>query len=182
MLKLSIEDLKLEFVRSVYEAITKQIQQMDLKISIILSWNGAMAVILAKQVTDMIGSKNYHWLVIFLMLGIITSMGFSAVFSYQVLKPRKAKGKSQEAFAGLLYSADILNLGKSARDRIQKYTDELLSINTHEELYRQFTKSIVLISEVQDKKNGLFVRALFTSVVSFTLLLALMTSMSLLES
>jgi hypothetical protein len=183
LIKLSIEDLKIDFVRNVYEAITKQIQQMDLKISIILSWNGAMAVILAKQVTDLISTRTYHPIPIVLMLAIATSMGFSATYSYRVLKPRKAKsnGKVSEGFAGLLYSDDILNLGATARERMTRYSQELLGIQTHEELYRQFTKSIVLISEVQDRKNRLFTRALMCSVLSFTMLLALMTIMGLFD-
>jgi hypothetical protein len=183
MLKLSIEDLKLDFVRNVYEAITKQIQQMDLKISIILSWNGAMAVLLAKQVTDLISARSYHVFPIALMVAITVSMGFTGVYSYRVLKPRQAKGqnKTGDGFAGLLYSDDILKLGPDARERIARYNAELLGIQTHEELYRQFTKSIVLISEVQNRKNKLFTRALLFSVMSFTLLLGLMTLMGLFQ-
>lgn len=182
-MKLSIEDLKLDFVRNVYEAITKQIQQMDLKISIILSWNGAMAVILAKQVTDMISARSYHLLPVALMLVIFTAMAFAATYSYRVLKPRKARstGQVQEGFAGLLYSEDILNLGPSARERMARYNEELLTISTHEELYRQFTKSIVLISEVQHRKNTLFTRALMASVLAFTLLLGLMAVMGVFD-
>ena len=183
MLKLSIEDLKLEFVRIVYEAITKQIQQMDLKISIILSWNGAMAVILAKQITDLIHNRNYDVLSVLLLAAIVISMGFTSTYSYRVLKPRKAhhNGPQGEGFAGLLFAGDILNLGKGAGDRISAYSAELLKIETHEELYRQFTKSIVLISEVQMNKNRLFTRALMGSVLSFILLLAVMMVMGVFE-
>lgn len=180
MLRLNIEDLKLEFVRTVYESITKQIQQMDLKMSVIISWNGAMAVMLAKQVTDMIAGGAVHFLPVVLMVGVMGSMVFSGFFTFQVMKPRKAKaGGTSEGFAGLLYSGDILDLGPTARERISRYTQELLDISTHDQLYRQFTKSIVLISQIQERKNSLFVQALLTSVVSFTLLLALMMVMSL---
>lgn len=183
MLQLSIEDLKLDFVRSVYEAITRQIQQMDLKISVILSWNGAMAVILAKQVTDMIAGRTFHPLPVALMLAIFTAMAFAASYSYRVLKPRQANsnGQAKEGFAGLLYSDDILKLGASARERIARYNEELLAISTHEELYRQFTKSIVLISEVLNQKNMFFSRALMASVVAFTLLLGLMAMMGVFD-
>ena len=179
MLKLSIEDLKLDFVRQVYEAITKQIQQMDIKMSIILSWNGAMAVLLAKQVTDLIRSRHVEVIPIVLMAAVLVFMAFAGSYSYRVLKPRSAKSQAQvkEGFAGLLYSDDVLNLGPTARERIARYQEELLSIDTHEQLYRQFTKSIVLISEIQNKKNRLFTRALMCSVASFTLLLALMMVM-----
>lgn len=179
MLKLSIEDLKLDFVRQVYEAITKQIQQMDLKMSIVLSWNGAMAVLLAKQVSDLIASRTFRITPVILMVAITTLMGFAASYAYRVIKPRSAKSQNQvrEGFAGLLYSDDILNLGPTARERMARYQEELLAIDNHESLYRHFTKSIVLISEVSHKKNQLFTRALMCSVLSFTLLLALMLVM-----
>jgi hypothetical protein len=100
-----------------------------------------------------------------------------------VLKPRQATGNAQarEGFAGLLYSDDILKLGDSARERIARYNQELLGISTHEELYRQFTKSIVLISEVLNQKNMFFSRALMASVVAFTLLLGLMAVMGVFD-
>jgi hypothetical protein len=179
MLKLSLEDLKLDFVRQVYEAITKQIQQMDIKMSIVLSWNGAMAVLLAKQVSDLIASRTFRITPVILMVLITTLMGFAASYAYRVIKPRTAKSQKQvkDGFAGLLYSDDILNLGPSARERMARYQEELLGIDSHENLYRHFTKSIVLISEVQHKKNVLFTRALMCSVLSFTLLLALMLVM-----
>lgn len=181
MLKLSLEDLKLEFVRQVYEAITKQIQQMDIKMSIILSWNGAMAILLAKQVSDLITSHMFRPIPIGLMLVITVLMGFAATYAYRVIKPRTAKGQAGDGWAGLLYSEDILNLGPAARERMARYQEELLSIDSHESLYRQFTKSIVLISEIQDKKNRLFTRALLCSVVAFTLLLGLVLLMEMLS-
>lgn len=178
MLKLGIEDIKIDFLRSVYESITKQIQQMDLKISILLSWNGAMAVILAKQVTDMIHQKMYVWYVLLLMAGVLAGMIAGAVYSYTVLKPRKSAGPA-EGFAGLLYSGDILDLGKDSVERIQNYSNELLNIQDHEGVYRQFIKSVVLISSIQMKKSALFTKGLTATVTAFTLLLGLMTAMSL---
>ena len=173
MLKFNIEDLKVDFVVSVYESVTKQIQQMDIKISILLSWNGLIAVMLGRLITTMVSEQKLSALTILLAVIVVITLFITGIFCFRVLKPRK--GAMEDGFAGLLYSGDIMKLGEKNEDRIQAYLDNLLKIDTHEMLYSQFVKSIVLISEINQYKNNLFLRGLISTVICFSALVALLS-------
>lgn len=169
-----LDELKLEFVRNVYEAITKQIQQMDLKISILLSWNGVIAVLFGREVAEIVAGKRFDVWILIMGAAVVLSLGISAVLCYRVLKPRAGSSPDKEGFAGLLYAGDIQDLGKNPVERMGAYMDNLLKMDTHAEVYQQFVKSIVLISGIQLEKNRFFLKALTSTVICFALLLSLM--------
>lgn len=170
-MRMDIEDVKLDFVMSVYDAITKQIQQMDMKISILLSWNGVVAVLLGREITSIFRAKLLEWDILALVFGIVFTLIVSGLYCYRVLKPRS--GEIDNTHVGLLWSGDILKLGKKNEERISQYMNELLHIDTHDKLYEQFVKSIVLISDIQARKNRMFIKGLIVTVVGFTLLVGL---------
>ncbi len=169
----NIEDLKLDFVLTVYEAITKQIQQMDLKISILLSWNGVIAVMMSREVASLFSDKAFKIFPSVTLTLSILAIALSAYYIYRVLKPRV--GNMDNNFAGLLFAGDILALGKDGNERMKNYLQYLLAIRSHEDLYQQFSKSIVLISAINVTKNQLFNRALTSTSFSFFALVLLMT-------
>ncbi len=164
----NVEDIKLDFVLTVYEAITKQIQQMDLKISILLSWNGVIAVMISREIAFLFGEKVFRPFPVAVLIISIAGLILSALYTYRVLKPRV--GKMEASHAGLLFAGDILRLGRNGTERMKKYMEQLLAIADHEQLYRQYVKSIVLISNISVNKNALFNRALAATATSFFLL------------
>ncbi|MBI4978023.1 MAG: hypothetical protein HZC28_11100 [Spirochaetes bacterium] len=174
MVKLTIDDVKIDFVMNVYESITKQIQQMDLKISILLSWCGVIAAVLGREVAILIAQRQMRYSTIILTVGVVVSLLVSGFYIFQVLKPRKGKIGEKSSFVGLLWSGDILNLGKESRGRIKNYLHALTDITNHKQIYEQFVTSIVLISTIQDSKNRNFLGGLIATVISFSLLVALM--------
>ena len=172
MLKLSLEDLKIDFVMNVYESITKQIQQMDLKISILISWNGIIAVMLGREISAIYKGKVFEFYAIGLAIGVLITLVLGSIYCYKVLKPRS--GNTEEGFAGLLYSGDIMKLGNTTSERIASYMNHLLEIDDYDKFYKQFTKSIVLISSINQYKNKMFIRGLLVTVISFSLLVGLL--------
>lgn len=174
MLKLSLDDLKVDFLRTVYESITKQIQQTDLKMSILLTWNGAMAAVFGRYLGDMFRTRLGSWWVWILAAATLGTMVYTGINVYAVLKPRGGKGPKVEGFSGLLYAGDIQNLGKNAPERVMEYNRALIELPDHAAIYDQFARSIINISEIQLRKNRYFIRALGTTVTSFVMLIALM--------
>lgn len=169
----SLEELKLDFILSVYDTITKQIQAMDLKISILLSWNGVIAVMLGREIGSYFSATTVN---LFTMVCIILSVAglvASAFFIWGVLKPRV--GKMENHFTGLLFSEDILRLASTPGRRMDVFMNQLIAIKSPEEIFQQFSKSIVLISEIHHKKNKLFNRGLTSTALSFLILALLIT-------
>jgi len=173
MFKQSIDDLRVDFVMHVYESITKQIQQMDLKISILISWDGIIAVGLAREITQIITNRLFSVSTIAPAAICILALLIAGWFCYRVLKPRQGTVE-EDGFAGLLYSGDILKLGNGNQARMVQYMNELIKIDDHEKLYQQFIKSIVLISGISMFKNRMFTRGLLATLISFTGLVGVM--------
>ena len=172
MFRQGIEDLRADFVMKVYDSITKQIQQMDLKISILISWDGIIAVGLARSISQIVSNRMVHASTLIPAAVCTAFLLIAGFYCYRVLKPRQTK--LDDGFAGLLYSGDIVRLGKENRKRMTLYMDELMGINDYEKLYQQFVKSIVLISDVHLYKNRMFNRALLATLALFTGLVSVM--------
>jgi len=174
---MEIEELKLLFVMNVYDTITKQIQQLDVKSSFILSWNGVIGVLLFHELGMILHAEHNRWSMLLLAFAVVCSLICSGVFAYKVLRPRV--GAIKERFDGLLYAGDIRRLGSTQPDRIAGYLKQLTDIQTHEKLYEQYVTSIVLISEILLLKHKSFQQAILASVISFSLLLSLMAIVGL---
>jgi hypothetical protein len=172
MFRMDIEELKLVFVMSVYDSVTKQIQQLDLKSSFILSWNGVIGVLLSHEFALIVHADRNRGSLIMLALAVVCSLIVSGFYCYKVLRPRV--GAVKERFDGLLWAGDIQKLGLTHADRIAVYMKQLIEITTHDKLYEQFVTSIVLISEILLAKHKSFRQALFATAISFSLLLSLM--------
>lgn len=187
MIKLSIEDVKAVFIMTVYEGISKQIQQVDLKISLLLTWNGVSAAVMVRTIGTIISEREMGFLKILLTVLATISLITAGYFIMRVMIPRKGFVESEEAvetdlekikkaepaFAGLLYTGDILKLGNDNRQRILNYISTLNNIQTHEQVYEQFAKSIVLISHIFEKKALLFSKALISTVIAFVCVVSL---------
>jgi hypothetical protein len=174
---MDIEDMKMSFVMSVFDSITKQIHQSDLKASFILSWNGVIAILLSHLLASIVHAESHKWTLLLIATCVAASLASSGAFCYKVLRPRV--GVIKERNDGLLWSGDIHKLGVTHPERIEQYMCRLLTIDSREKLYEQFVTSIVLISEISLVKNKMFIRALISTVVSFSLLVSLMAIMGL---
>ncbi|MFP4362638.1 MAG: hypothetical protein ACLFR1_02085 [Spirochaetia bacterium] len=170
--KRHIEDVKIQFVLEVYESINKQIQHMDIKTSILLSWNGISAVLLGRELIVMVAAHMLNFATGIMASCSLVLLIISSIYVYTVLKPRVGAIRETN-FTGLLYSGDILSLGKDATERMKRYIDELVAIESQEEIYQQFVKSIVLIADIQNQKHKKFIQALAYTAVAFALLVAL---------
>lgn len=164
-----LDDLKIEFVLSVYESIQNQIRHADIKVSLILSWVSITAVMLGREVSNMVVNKNYNVFSFIFIFIVLVTLGMSGAFIFGTLKPRMRRSKGKE-FTGLLYTGDILRLGKEAPDRMVSYLTNLGKISSPEEINAQFVNSIVSISEIVEIKNKMFLRALASTAVSFAFL------------
>jgi hypothetical protein len=173
----NLDELKVEFVISVYETITRQIQHTDIKTSILISWDGVMAVMLGRQI---VSAASVGRLGVWAM-GLAGLVGVALVLSgisiYQILRPRSTSmaEDSGAAAPGLLYSGDILRLGKTPSDRMGSYLQTLVSMEDPSQIYSHYVKSIVLIAEISLGKNRRFVRGLLFSTVGFCLLAVLVS-------
>ncbi len=163
-------DLRYEFVRNVYEAITKQIQQFDVKVSVLLSWNGVIAVLLGREVILLFSNVKPTLLIyVFLFLSAIFLI-ISSIFCYRILKPQN---KINEDGDGIFWAGDILRLGKNHKERVERYLNILLKIEKSEDFSRQVIQSVVGISEILMRKNKFFFYGLFATITSFIFLICL---------
>jgi len=159
---------------NVYDQLTKQIQQLDLKVSLLLTWNGVIATLLSREVGRLVGVGLTSLRLILPAISLLCLVS-AAYYIMQVLIPRKGIiKKSVTTFTGLLYSGDIMNLGKTNPERVSNYLSALNNINSHEQIYEQFTRSIVLISQIFEKKNRAFIRGLIVTSIGFGCLIGLM--------
>ena len=167
----SFDDVRLDFLMNVYDSISRQIQAMDLKISILLSWNGVVAVMGSRELSMILKFKEGHSGSVWLLVVVALCLGLSSYYTWGVLKPRI--GRIPDTFAGLLFSGDILQLGKNPAERMAGYLKHLQSVEDHDHLYQQFSKSIVLISEIHVTKNRLFNKGISATALAFLILVIL---------
>ncbi len=175
---MSIEEKKSQFVTSVYDSITKQLQHLDVKTSILLSWNGIMALLLGKELMPIIMAQALNWATIFISACMLISLLTSGALAILVLKPRRGALEKARS-AGLLWTGDILRLGGNKMERIENYQktlNEMVDVNT---ICDQYSRSIVLLAEIHESKNKWFSRGLMTTVVSFLLLILLVAVMGI---
>ncbi|MCX7881661.1 MAG: hypothetical protein N2314_00360 [Brevinematales bacterium] len=162
------ENLRYEFVLHAYEAITKQIHQFDVKVSVLLSWNGVIAVLLGREVVLLFSAAKPT---LFLLLLLFLSAFFllvSSVFCYRLLRPQI---KVNEEGNGIFWAGDILRLGKDHKERVEQYMKILLQLHSPEDYARQVVHSVVGISEIFMRKNTYFFYALFATITSFLFLI-----------
>jgi hypothetical protein len=170
---LNLDELKIQFVISVYDSITRQIQHTDIKTSILISWDGVMAVMLGREIVAIASNRQLGLSVTLIALAVGAALFASGIYVFQILRPRSPtvdagiKGAPER---GLLYAGDILNLGRTPSDRIQSYLTILTGLNDAPEIYAQYIKSIILIADVSRNKNKMFLKALLASTVAFSLL------------
>jgi hypothetical protein len=167
-----IDDLKADFVLSVYDQITKQIQQTDLKTSIIISWDSVIAIMLGRELGQMVSGRFVNPFTIAVASLCAVFLAVSGVFIFWTLKPR-TKVTKRPGFTGLLYTGDILRLGHKASERVPAYLEALSAIREPPGIYEQFANSIVLISDIMRRKNRSFMRALGATAISFGFLVVL---------
>lgn len=173
----TIDELKIDFTFAAYESITKQIQQTDLKVSLILSWDSIIAVMLGREIGQMVQGRFVNALTVLVVSLCVAFLAVSGVFIFLTLKPRMKISK-REKFTGLLYTGDILRLGKNSSERIESYMRHLTAIKDAPELYEQFVSSIVLISQIAHRKNKSFMSGLAATAISFGFLVTLIAIMS----
>jgi uncharacterized membrane protein len=167
-----LDDLKAEFVLAVYDQITKQIQQIDLKTSIVISWDSVIAVMLGRELGQMVSGHFINAFTIPLASLCVVFLALSGVFIFWTLKPRARLAK-RPGFAGLLYTGDILRLGKGPEERREAYLKSLMAIDKADGIYDQFVNSVVLISDVLRRKNKSFMNALANAAISFGFLVVI---------
>ena len=171
----SLDDLKIQFVVSVYETITRQIQHADIKTSILISWDGAIAVMLGREIAEMTSRGAFSIGVTALAISVAVGLIASGISVYQILRPR-SPGQSDPEIAsepGLLYAGDILKLGKTPTNRMKSYLEMLVGMEEPGQIYSHYVKSIVLVADIAVGKNRRFVRALLASTIAFCLLAVL---------
>ena len=167
-----LDDLKSAFVITVYDQITRQIQQIDLKTSIIISWDSVIAIMLGRELGQMVSGSFVNPFTVIVASLCAFFMAISGIFIFWTLKPR-AKVTRRQGFTGLLYTGDILKLGHRPGERVSAYMNALLSIRDPEGVYEQFINSIVLISDIMRRKNRSFMQALAFTAFSFGFLVVL---------
>lgn len=173
----TLEELKIDFTVAAYESITKQIQQTDLKVSLIISWDSIIAVMLGREIGQMVSGRFVNALTIPLVSLCVLFLAVSGVFIFWTLKPR-AKVSKRAEFTGLLYTGDILRLGKNSTERIKAYLEHMMSMKSSPEIYEQFVNSIVQISAIANRKNKSFMSGLAATAISFGFLVFLIAVMS----
>jgi hypothetical protein len=170
---MNLDELKIQFVISVYDSITRQIQHTDIKTSILISWDGVMAVMLGREIVAIASNRHSGLSVTLIALAVGVALFISGLYVFQILRPRSPKvdaGANGVPERGLLYAGDILNLGRTPSDRIQSYLTILTGLSETPQIYAQYVKSIILIADVSRNKNKMFLKALLASTVAFSLL------------
>jgi uncharacterized membrane protein len=173
----TLDELKIDFSVAAYESITKQIQQTDLKVSLIISWDSIIAVMLGREIGEMVSGRFVNALTVPLVSLCVIFLAISGVFIFWTLKPR-AKISKRPQFTGLLYTGDILRLGKSANERIEAYMRHMLAMKSTPEIYEQFVNSVVQISHIAHRKNKSFMSGLAATAISFGFLVFLIAVLS----
>lgn len=166
MRKKHIDDLKIDFVMSVYESIQAQIRHADLKVSLILSWDSITVIMLGREIASMVAGRAVTPLHVILAGISLACVVASGVYIFGTLKPR-VRSFADPSFKGLLYTGDILRLGKNAPERMTEYLSNLTAISENAEIYSQFIGSIVSVSEIVHIKNRMFLRALAATAIGF---------------
>ncbi len=177
MAQKTIEEMKADFVMAVFETINKQIQQTDIKTSLIISMDSIIAIVLGREVGQIIGGRGLNPAVIVFASLCMLFLSVSIYFIYWTLRPR-TRISTRDDFTGLLYTGDILRLAKKPSDRIAAYMKELESLTDPSMVYGQFVNSIVLISDVSRRKNRSFQSGLLFTAISFGFLVLLMATVS----
>ena len=175
---MSVEERKSQFVVSVYDSITKQLQHLDVKTSILLSWNGIMALLLGKELMPIIMAQAFNFATIFIAACMLISLLISGAFAILVLKPRRGAVERAKS-VGLLWTGDILGLGRNKTERMDNYQKTLKEITDADMICEQYSRSIVLLAEIHESKNKWFSRGLMTTVASFLLLILLVAVMGI---
>ncbi len=168
----TLDELKIDFVVAAYDSIGRQIQQTDIKVSLIISWDSVIAIMLGREVGQMVSGRFVNVVTVPIASLCILFLAISGVFIFWTLKPRTKLSKLKE-FTGLLYTGDVLRLGKNSNARIENYMRSLIAIEDAPSLYEQFVNSIVQISDVAMRKNKSFMRGLAATAISFGFLVLL---------
>ncbi|MFN3660705.1 MAG: hypothetical protein ACK4TN_05660 [Brevinematales bacterium] len=164
------ENLRYQFVIHAYEAITKQIQQFDVKVSVLLSWNGVIAVLLGREVVLLFSVVKPTFFILFLLLVSASFLLVASVFCYRLLRPQI---KVNEEGDGIFWAGDILRLGKDHGERVERYMQVLMQLHQPEDYAKQIVHSVVGISEIFMRKNRYFFYGLFATIASFLFLILL---------
>ncbi|GEM_PF-1244169 len=165
-------DIKADFVMAVYDQITRQTQQIDLKTSILISWDSVIAIMLGRELGQMVSGKFVNPITIIIASFCALFLALSGIFIFWTLKPRSRVSK-RPGFTGLLYTGDILKLGHKSSERAAAYLQALLAMNETSDVYNQFINSIVHVSDIMRRKNRSFLQGLALTAVSFGFLVAL---------
>jgi hypothetical protein len=173
----TLDELKIDFVVAAYDSITKQIQQTDLKVSLIISWDSVIAIMLGREIGQMVSGRFVNALTVPIVSLCVLFLAVSGVFIFWTLKPR-AKISKRGDFTGLLYTGDILRLGRNSTARIEAYMRKMMGIDKSPDLYEQFVNSIVMISDVAHRKNKSFLNGLAATAISFGFLVLLIAVVS----
>lgn len=168
----SLDELKIDFTLAAYETISKQIQQTDLKVSLIISWDSVIAIMLGREIGQMVSGRFVNALTVPLASLCALFLAISGIFIFWTLKPRTKISKRKE-FTGLLYTGDILKLGRNSTARIEAYMRRLMEMRETPEIYEQFVNSVVQISDVARRKNKSFMNGLGATALSFGFLVLL---------
>jgi len=173
----SQEGMSYQFVVHVYEAITKQIQQFDVKVSVLLSWNGVIAVLLGRELVMLFSRARPTVFIVFLLVVTSLLLVISSFFCYRILRPQIKHAEGD----GIFWAGDILRLGSDYKSRVEKYLSVLKMLQKPEDYARQIVQSIVGISEILMEKNKLFFYALISTISSFVFLVILIVRVGLMS-
>ncbi|URA09973.1 hypothetical protein [Thermospira aquatica] len=169
-------NLRYEFVSHVYDAITRQIQQFDVKVSVLLSWDGVIAIMLGREVVLLFSSvKPTLFIYAFLFMSAFFLI-ISSFFCYKILRPQN---KINEKGNGIFWAGDILRLGKNHKERVESYLKVLSQLEKPEDFAEQIIQSVVGISEILMTKNKFFFFGLFATITSFVFLIFLIVRIGL---
>jgi len=170
------EDLRYQFVVHAYEAMMKQIQQFDVKVSVLLSWNGVIAVILGREVVLLFAQVKATSFILFSLVMAVVFLIVSSVFCYAMLRPRL---KENEEGEGIFWAGDILRLGVDHMQRVERYLTLLREMRSVEDYARQVVHSVVAVSEIFMRKTRFFFFALASTITSFLFLILLIVQVGL---
>ncbi len=170
------DNLRYQFVTHVYDAITRQIQQFDVKVSVLLSWNGIIAIMLGREVVLLFSAVKPTFFIYVLLFVSAIFLIVSSFFCYKILRPQN---KINEKGNGIFWAGDILRLGKNHKDRVEAYLKVLTQLEKPEDFAEQVIQSVVGISEILMAKNKFFFSGLFATIISFVFLILLIVRIGL---